>query len=183
MFFYNLVKINTLPFLLMKKIFYLSIVALAMLSCQSDDSTPLIVAEEPEEVIVETPENITFTEVTAGNFPYAMFPFPAGNFVINSQADWTTFLTHPVLNVPVSINLTLDHALYTYLAVRHDHHAHTNSSVKIYVESVVEFNDAIKVSYVKTTYAEGEAALLIESHPYQLVRIPKTVLPITFVQL
>jgi hypothetical protein len=163
----------------MKKLICLLLLPFLFSGCQNDDSS---LVNQPDEQNNE-PVVIAFEQVAKGSFPMALFPFSEGNFAIHNDAEWTAFRTHPATAQVVPLTITPDFTNYTYLAVRHHFHTGTNPDVKINIESVTEMDGTITVKYIKTTYDEGDVVLTIESHPYHMVRIPATTLPIVFEQL
>ncbi len=164
----------------MKKIIYLLLSMALFTGCQSDDGNP--VTDQPQETN-DVPVAIAFENVKKESFPQPMFPFAEGNFVLRNSTEWAAFLTHPATNQIVSLGVEPDFSNYTYLVVRHHYHPATNEDVDINIQSVTQFEGTITVKYIKTTYDEGDALLLMEAHPYHMVRIPATTLPVVFEQL
>lgn len=165
--------------------------SLAFFACSEDDTAPLAptqqqpVEEEPQEN-PNVPVAITFTEVGAGSYPRSPYgtPYPAGTYVISSQADWVAYATYPGPgSTTAPSNSALDFSTYTYIAFRHDFQPSSSPLIKIYAESVIQQNNQITVKYVKTGLPADQPGLAMESHPFQIIRIPATTLPINFVQV
>lgn len=174
----------------MKRIFLIALLSVFALSCESDDAT-VVQPEQQQPPENENPEPnepaqpvaIAFENVKKESFPRPIFPFAEGNFVLRNSTEWTAFLTHPTTNQVVSVGVEPDFSNYTYLVARHHYHTATNEDVDINIQSVTQFEGTITVKYIKTTYDEGDALLHMEEHPYHMVKIPATTLPVVLEQI
>lgn len=177
----------------MKKIISLAVFSLLFFGCQSDDAT--VVYDEPEQQQPPTdpednnppaqPVAVAFEEVASGLFQTysSMFVLPMGNYALNSTAEWNAFLTYPTVNQQAPLNVTPDFSTYTYIAVRHSFKSQLNSDIKVYVQSITQFEGTITVKFVRTDAEPDDIMMTIEGQPYQIVRIPHTTLPVVFEQV
>lgn len=158
-------------------------------ACSEDDATPVQLQQQQpqeEDPNENEPVAIEFTEFMAGSHQRGPIGniYPAGNYVINSVEDWNNYHTYPgpVNSTPVPTT-GLNFNMYTYIALRHDFQPHSSDAIKIYAQSVIQQNNQITVNYVKIGLNPGDVGFTIESHPFQIIKIPSTTLPINFIQV
>lgn len=172
----------------MKKIICILLLAAVFFGCSEDNSVSVTPQQqelpEEEEPNENEPVSVAFEEVARGSYDPGIFStLPGGNYVINTDAEWTAYRQYPQSSMLVQTNIVPDFQNYTYIALRHDYHSHSHPDVKIGAQSVSRLDNTVTVNFIKQTSPEDSPVFTMPIQPYQLIRISKTTDQITFVQV
>jgi len=150
----------------MKKLVLLSMSLLALFGCQDDDTNNNT-----------TQVNIQFETVMKSSFSGAFYGNGGGNHVIDSEAEWADF--YKVYTDGKNTKSLLDYTQSTAIAVVDKLYPDLGHTIT--VNTVVKRNDSMFVTFEKFNNIESNALTMTEQ-PYHIIKIPKTTLPITFIE-
>jgi len=147
----------------------LSLSLLALNGCQDDDNN--------NDSNDNKPINIQFETVMKSSFSGAFYGNGGGNDVIDSEADWADF--YKVYTDGKNTKSPLDYTQSTAIAVVDKLYPDLGHTITI--NAVVKRNDSMFVTFEKLNNVESNALTMMEQ-PYHIIKIPKTTLPITFIE-
>jgi hypothetical protein len=152
----------------MKKIILSMLLVTCLVSCQDDDANAIINTE---------PVAIQFEELQKDRFAANRITNEVrGNYVINTPQQLTSFYDfYQSGNVSASIDFNQS----TVISIVSDKLPGYGETDAFEVQSIIQQNDTVTVN-IHSHYAMDEVKLLMEYQPYQVVKIPKTTLPVVF---
>lgn len=155
----------------MKKLLLSAFVVCLLFGCQDDDSQPADTNTDPVAV------DFTLVEKTY----FSGDAIDAGNFVINTQAEWDAFvaMANSIYDnewQPLA-GIEPDFVDYTYLVALDEWHS--NGGYDITIVSVIEEDGGITVD-VEDYGPDGGNATAVLTQPYHIVKIDKTNLSVAF---
>jgi hypothetical protein len=159
----------------MKKIILAALMIAPFLSCSNDDSAAVV-----EEIVVEVPVEIAFENVSNSQMAIpstGVSTTVRRNFIINSTADWNTFV-NVYNNTTQFSGFNFDFSTSTIIAVIDDFYGE-GGGADLNVTSVIQFNNAITV-HLERIPPMSTPLIGFAYQPFHIIKIPKTTLPIVF---
>lgn len=143
----------------MKQIFFIFIILLAFVSCNSDDSD-------------QDSSNVTYTEIIKGDFYNGENSNPKANLVIQDQTIWNNVLSKMNLLMPANTifpDTNINFTKYQVIAVFDQIRNYGGYSIDITKITETRNRIIIKVEQLKP----GGIATVI-TQPYHIVKMPKS---------